>query len=121
MSKYNNKIVEVSGVQFHSKVEAQYFQQLKWAKEAKAIKSFELQPKFILQDKFKKNGKHHRAITYIADFKVIGLDGTTEIIDIKGAPLTETFKIKRKLFEYKFPELSLKCLYYTKAKGWYER
>ena len=119
MSKYKNKKVEYDGITFDSKKEADYYHQLKWLKANKQIKGFELQPKFILQEKFKKNGKHYRAITYKADFKVIGLDGKAEIIDIKGF-VTPMFSIKQKMFEKNFPDLSLKVLYHTKAKGWYE-
>lgn len=122
MSKYNNKKVELDGIKFHSESEAIYYKQLKWAKEGKTLKSFEIQPKFILQEKFKKNGQHHRAITYTADFKVTELDGKVSIIDIKGSPkaVTETFKIKKKLFEHKFPDLTIKVIYHNKKQGFYE-
>ena len=120
MSKYKNKLIVVDDITFLSQIEAKYYQQLKWAKEGKTLKSFELQPKFILQDKFKKNGKHYRAITYTADFLVTGLDGKQEVIDIKGFP-DQKFKIKQKLFEYKFPDLTLKVLYWTKKLGWHEK
>ena len=47
-----------------------------------------------------------RAITYIADFRVTYVDGHQEIEDIKGFS-TEIFLLKKKIFEYKFPELTL--------------
>ena len=112
MSKYKNKKIEIDGFTFDSKAEATYYQQLKWLKANKSIKDFELQPKFVLQESFKKNGVHHRAITYIADFKVINLDKSVEVIDIKGFP-NDVFPLKRKLFEYKFPKLTLKVLKFT--------
>ena len=118
-NKYNNKKVEVDGILFDSIAESKYYQQLKWAKENKVIKKFELQPKFILQEKFKKYDKTFLPITYKADFLVTSLDGSVEVIDIKGYP-DQKFPIKRKMFEYKFPNYSLKVLKYSKTKGFYE-
>lgn len=120
MSKYNNKKVFVDGIQFDSKAEATYYEQLKWMKEHKQIKDFELQPTFLLQEGFKKNGKTFRKMEYIADFKVINNDGTIEIIDIKGGPLTEAFKIKRKLFERKYLHTLTLLKYVKKYGGWIE-
>lgn len=102
-SKYGNRKTVVDGITFDSKAEAIYYNQLKWLKQNKQIKDFKLQPKYILQEGFKKNGKTFRPITYKADFEVINLDGTVQIIDIKGA-LTKEFQLKRKLFELKYLE-----------------
>lgn len=44
---------------------------------------------------------------YVADFKVTYADGRVEIIDCKGMK-TEAYKIKKKLFEYRYPELTIK-------------
>ncbi|EQA5494605.1 DUF1064 domain-containing protein, partial [Listeria monocytogenes] len=74
--------------------------------------SFDLQPEFILQDSFVKNGKKHHAIKYRADFLVRYKDGHEELIDIKGM-LTKEFRIKQKLFEMRYMQ-SIKCL---KQKG----
>lgn len=100
-SKYGNRKMVVDGITFDSKAEAIYYNQLKWLKQNKQIKDFKLQPKYILQEGFKKNGKTFRPITYKADFEVINLDGTVQIIDIKGT-ITKEFSIKRKLFERLF-------------------
>lgn len=102
-SKYGNKKTVVDGITFDSKAEAIYYQQLKWLKQAKQIKDFKLQPRYILQEGFKKNGKSFRKIEYVADFEVYKLDGSTEIIDIKGV-LTKEFQLKQKLFELKYLE-----------------
>lgn len=59
-----------------------------------------MQPKYELQEKFKINGKSIRAINYVADFLVI--DGENEIvIDAKGL-VTPMFKLKEKMFKYKY-------------------
>lgn len=108
-SKYNNQKTIVDDIKFDSKKEADYYCQLKLLKQAGEIKDIKLQPKFELQPGFKKNGINHRAITYIADFEVTNKDGTKEIIDIKGVE-TKVFRIKKKMFEYRYPELELKII-----------
>lgn len=118
-SKYKNKIIEVDGIRFDSQIEARYYDHLKWLKESGEILGFSLQPEFILQEAFKKNGKHHQAIKYKADFAVKKLDNSIEIVDIKGF-VTADFAIKKKLFEYKYPN-TLKLLTFSKADGgWIE-
>ncbi len=100
-SKYGNKKTVVDGITFDSKAESIYYNQLKWLKNARQIKSYKLQPRYLLQEGFKKNGKYFRPIYYKADFEVINLDGSTQVIDIKGT-ITKEFAIKRKLFEMKY-------------------
>lgn len=106
MNKYNAKKVEVDGIIFHSKAEADYYSGLKIRQAAGEITSFELQPRFTLQPAFTKNGKKFVAITYIADFMVYLPNGDVEVVDIKGM-VTETFAVKKKMFEYKYPHLQL--------------
>lgn len=107
--KYSAKPTEVDGITFDSKREAEYYQELKLLERAGEITRIELQPEYILQEPFRKNGKHHRAIKYRADFKVTYADGTTRIIDVKGMKTPE-FRIKQKLFEFKYPDLELKIV-----------
>ncbi|NLZ69228.1 MAG: DUF1064 domain-containing protein, partial [Spirochaetales bacterium] len=101
-SKYNNKITYVDGIRFDSKREADYYKELLLLKRSGEVKEIELQPKFTLLEAFRKNGVAHRSITYKADFKVTYKDNRVEIIDVKGVE-TQAFKIKRKLFEHRFP------------------
>ena len=108
-SKYGNIRTEVDGIKFDSKKEAEYYCQLKLLKQAGEIRDFGLQPKFVLQEGFEKDGKKYSPITYYADFVVDNLDGTTDIIDIKGVE-TQVFKIKQKMFEYKYPDKNLKVI-----------
>ena len=109
MSKYNNKKAVVDGIVFDSRDESLYYQALKDLKSKGSIKDYELQPKFLLQESFVKNDKKYRAINYIADFKVINNDGSFYIVDVKGM-LTTEFKIKMKLFNYKYPDIELKLI-----------
>ena len=108
-NKYNNKKTVVDDIVFDSKNESLYYESLKDMKEKGLIKDYELQPKYLLQESFVKDGKKYRAITYIADFKVINNDGSFYVVDIKGM-LTTEFKIKMKLFNYKYPNIELKLI-----------
>ncbi|WP_061786761.1 DUF1064 domain-containing protein, partial [Pseudobacillus badius] len=110
-SKYGAKKVEIDGITFDSKAEAKYYQQLKWLQANNQILFFRIQPRYLLQEAFKKNGVAHRKIEYVADFEVHKKDGSIEVVDIKGVE-TEAFKIKRKLFEFKYPH-ALSLLAYS--------
>lgn len=94
-SKYKNNKTEVDGYVFASNLEAEYYSQLKLRLKAKDILSFRVQPKYILQEAFKKYEKTFRKIEYIADFEIKHNDGSIEVIDVKGYK-TDVFRIKRK-------------------------
>jgi hypothetical protein len=105
--KYGAKKTVVDGITFDSKAEANRYCELKLLKNAGEVKDFTLQPKFELQPKFKgKDGKTVRAIHYIADFYITWKDGSVTVEDVKGCE-TKEFSIKKKMFEYKYPELKL--------------
>jgi hypothetical protein len=108
-NKYRNKKTVIDDIEFDSKKEADRYCQLKLMKRAGQIIDFELQPRFVLLPAFDKNGIHYRPIVYIADFKVIYLDGHIEIEDTKGIK-TKEFILKQKLFENQYPDLSLKII-----------
>lgn len=108
MNKYRNKKVKVDDKIFDSIQESRRYKELKILERAGKIKSLELQPHFLLQGSFKKNGKTYRKIEYIADFKYIE-GGKTIVEDVKGIQ-TDVFKIKHKIFEKMYPELELKII-----------
>lgn len=115
ISKYGNKGTIVDGIKFSSQKEARRYMELKLMKQAGIVRDFEMQPKYLLQDAFRKNGKLIRAIYYIADFKVTYADGREEIEDVKGAYMTEVFKLKWKIWDKRYPDLTLKIV--TNVKG----
>lgn len=117
-SKYNAKRVEVDGIKFASIAEAKYYEQLKWLKHANQIKGFTLQPRFLLQEAYKKNGKTVRKIEYVADFEIHNLDGSIEIIDVKGHE-TKEFLLKKKMFEFRYAH-TLKLVTLDDSLGWIE-
>ncbi|MEI4617648.1 DUF1064 domain-containing protein [Bacillus cereus] len=116
MSKYNNKKVDLDGHVFDSKAEANYYECLKIRHVKGEVEGFELQPIFKLQPVFKKQDKSFQAITYIADFLVYLPNGEVEVIDIKGF-ITQTFALKKKMFEYTYPHLRLIILSYVQKYG----
>lgn len=108
MNKYRNKKVIVEDYVFDSIEESRRYKELKLLLRAGQISNLELQPHFVLQDSFKKNGKTYRKIEYIADFKYIE-NGKTIVEDVKGMQ-TDVFKLKHKLFEKKYPDLELRII-----------
>ena len=108
--KYHSVKARVGDRIFDSKAERDYYLLvLLPLLQNGEIATVKFQPRYELQPKFTKNGKHYRAITYVADFEVLYKDGSKEIIDVKGME-TAVFKLKRKLFEFKYPKLSLKIV-----------
>lgn len=108
MNKYKNKKVQIDMYVFDSIAESRRYKELALLEKAGEIENLQLQPKFLLQDSFKKNGKTYRKIEYIADF-MYEEKGKVIVEDVKGME-TKEFKIKRKLFEYKYPDLELKLI-----------
>ena len=108
MSKYRNKKVQVDMYVFDSIRESQRYKELKLLERAGEIRKLELQPKFLLQDSFKKNGKTYRKIEYIADFMYCQGDKTV-VEDVKGMQ-TDVFKLKHKIIEKRYPELELRII-----------
>ena len=108
MSKYQNKKTQIDMYVFDSIAESKRYKELALLERAGQIEGLKLQPKFLLQEGFKKNGKTYRKIEYIADFMYIE-NGKIIIEDVKGME-TEVFKLKRKLFEYKYPKFELKII-----------
>lgn len=123
MGKIFHKKTEVDGIIFDSQTEAEYYLHLKELHNSKKILAFTRQDEFILQEKyiivdgkringsdpgFKKAqrenpGQTIQAIKYRSDFIIHHLDGTKQVVDVKGLK-TADFKIKEKMFNYMYPE-----------------
>lgn len=101
-SKYRNKITSIDGISFRSHKEKEFYKSLKLLKESNTIAGFSLQPQFILVE----GNEEEKAITYKADFIIFNLDGTFEIVDVKGM-VTEQFKRTFKMFKLKYPSLKV--------------
>ena len=83
------------------------------------LKDYRLQQKYLLQPSFKYFDKTIREINYISDFDLYYSTGDFVVIDTKGMPTADA-KIKAKLFKYKYPDIVLKWMSYTKTTGWME-
>ena len=106
MNKYRNKKVQIDMYVFDSIREGKRYKELALLEKANKIKNLQLQPRFLLQESFRKNGKTHRKIEYIADF-MYEENGKTIVEDVKGKK-TEVYKLKKKLFEYRYKDLEIK-------------
>ena len=104
--KYRNEKITIDGHSFASKAESRRYQQLSLLEKAGAIKCLRLQPEYELIPKFKKGNKTFRKTVYIADFEYIE-NGKKIVEDVKGFA-TDVYKLKKKLFEYRYPELTIK-------------
>lgn len=106
-SKYGAAKTTVDGIVFDSGREARRYAELKILEKAGKIKNLELQPEFILIPKHKKNGKTVRQAAYRADFAYIDTEtGQLVVEDVKGFK-TREYRLKKKLLEYLYPEITL--------------
>ncbi len=136
-SKIRSKKTRVDGILFDSKTESDYYKYLKTRKMLKKIKGFSTQVSFVLQpryividnkkitdedpnfDKLKKGHKINTSIRYIADFVVEENDGSIRVVDTKGGYSTDVFNLKRKMFNFRFPETPLDVICYDiNKKEW---
>ena len=106
MSKYKSRKTKVDNILFDSIAEANYYKRLKLLQRSGEVKTFELQPTYILQDGYKRGKRKVKPITYKADFLVTYSDGHQEIIDVKGMK-TPVYRMKKKMLEYRYPDLEI--------------
>lgn len=99
-SKYSSAKTDIDGIRFDSKKEAEFYAELKLREKAGEITHLRLQPRYLLQEAFKHEGKQYREIEYVADFEYIE-NGETVVVDVKGFR-TAVYMIKKKLFLYKY-------------------
>lgn len=105
--KYGNAITEVEGIRFDSRKEAKYYADLLWLQRTGTVKSIELQPEFVLQPSYEREGKKVRPIIYRADFKVTEADGHVYYVDTKGMR-TQVYLIKKKMLLYRYPDIDFR-------------
>jgi hypothetical protein len=107
-NKYHNKKTKVNGIIFSSKLEAKRYTELKLLEKQGIIKDLTLQPSYELTPTFKKNNKTYRKMSYIADFSYYDNElGKVIVEDTKGFS-NDVYKLKRKLFEYKYKDLTIR-------------
>lgn len=124
--QYHSKKVTYHGIEFDSQTEYLFYRHLS---KDPTVKGIGLQPSYQIIDSYEVtckrcsgsgkrpspktgnpinctlcHGKCKRVkpgAKYTADFKVTYIDGYTEVIDIKGGPVTRDFPLRQKLFELK--------------------
>ena len=99
MSKYRNVPVVVDGMRFASTAEAARYRVLKLQEAAGEISHFVCQYPIELAPAVRLPGAARKtpALRYVADFRYVDRWGRTIYEDVKGAPLTAAYKIKRHL------------------------
>lgn len=116
-SKYNAKKIIVDGITFSSKLEAGRYQFLKAIEAKGVITDLELQPRFILQTKFKLGKESIREIAYVADFRyTVCATGQDTVEDTKGFKTAE-YKIKAKMFKFHYVLNANLVFYEIKTAG----
>ena len=103
-NKYSNSKTNLDNIKFDSQAEANRYAELKQFERAGLITNLVLQPRFLLQEKFKYKNITQRKIEYIADFMYFDKTKQLTVVeDVKGMK-TDVYKLKKKLFLYKYPD-----------------
>jgi len=109
-------------IKFASNIEKKYYDEIIVPGfKSGAFLDYDMQKKYVLQDKFKRpDGEAVRSIDYVADYWIKYPDGHEEIKDTKGAGLLvdSVAKIKRKLFYHRYPDLDFEWITWSKETGW---
>ncbi len=106
-NKFGNRQVTVDGIRFDSIKESRRYHELKLLEHAGEIKNLTLQPRFTLQENFKRDGKVHRKIEYVADFRYTE-NGQEIVEDVKSAITKKhpVYALKKKLLLKKYPDIT---------------
>lgn len=104
-NKFHAKKTIYNGVTYDSKKEANRAYYLHILELAGKVTNLERQKRFELQEKYTNNkGEKIRAIEYIADFFYFDTEKRQWIVEDTKGFRTPEYKIKKKIFEYKYPE-----------------
>ena len=96
--KYRNIKTEVDGITFDSRAEADRYCELKMLQAAGKVDGFGIQPSFVLA----------AGARYRPDF-IVCAGGHVWVEDVKGVE-TQTFKLKRRLWERRYPWMELRVI-----------
>lgn len=112
-NKFHAKPTTLDGHRFASKAESRRYTTLKLMERAGEIKDLKLQPTFELQPAFQKDGIKYQAIKYVADFSYFDNHHKKTVIEDVKSPATKTpvYRLKQKMFEYKFASRTIKEVY----------
>lgn len=105
--KYRNVITTVDNIKFASAAESRRYKELKVLVRAGLITDLELQPRYEIIPKYvNAKGEKIQAAYYVADFLYYDpTEGVYVIEDVKRKQTaTAVYKLKKKLFEYRYPD-----------------
>ena len=111
INKYHNKKVYAYGREWDSKKELHRYEQLRLMEKAGLIKDIEIQPKFLLLDTIRHNGKTYPKTYYIADFKYWSNELNSMVVeDVKSEATRKdkTYRLKVKMFLSKYDNVIFK-------------
>ena len=110
MKKYGNQKTIVDGIEFDSILEAARYRQLRLMEKADIISDLKLQVEFqIIQGWVNPDtGEKIKGTMYIADFMYCDKEQNKVIVEDTKGMETESFKIKWKLVQSKYPEFTFK-------------
>lgn len=110
IGKYGSRKTTYNGITFDSKKEAERYTELAFLERQGIIKNLKRQVPFELQASFKKGKKTYRAIIYVADFVYDDPRLHKTIVEDTKGYRTPEYRLKQKLFEFKYSHLSIKEL-----------
>jgi len=102
--KYNAKKTQIDGFTFGSIREGKRYQELILLERAGEITDLTIHPRFLLQEGF----EDVNPIYYEADFRYTEGDALV-VEDVKGHE-TEGFRLKSKLFRFKYPQYEFRIV-----------
>jgi len=106
-NKYGAKKIVIDGIPFHSIKEGRRYQELKLQEHCGFISRLELQPEFLLKEKFRHDRTGYKPIKYFGDFKYVR-DGKEIVEDVKSdiTRKNPVYRIKKKLLLSRYPEIN---------------
>ena len=109
------------GILFDSLLECRFYKEVIIPKiKSGEIKNVNRQVKYELLPSFVYKNRKSQASNYSSDLERADSNGDFEVVDVKGF-VKPIDKIKSKLFKYRYPNLNLKFIGYTKELGWHEK
>ena len=109
------------GILFDSLLECRFYKEVIIPKiKFGEIKNVNRQVKYELLPSFVYKNRKIQGVNYISDFDISYSNGDFEVVDVKGF-VKPIDKIKSKLFKYRYLNLNLKFVGYTKELGWHEK
>lgn len=121
MSKFHASKETVNGVDFDSRMEADYYTSILLPRATRGeIRGLSIHPTYTLLPDFVYDGKSIKGLRYSADFSFIDNATNREnVIEIKGVE-DKSFIMRKKIFLYQHRKIEYHELTYSRWSGWIE-